>query len=373
MLNEVIDPSFPIDFDDNYVIVMSTQTGSTDISALNGMRGFAALLVICSHTSLREMYFLPNIDLSGIGKSGVFLFFILSSFLLIRQFNFNGRSSFSPIALALYFKKRFFRIFPFYTLYLALAFLSTLALSLVGIQERGIPFELSYVEFIKHIFLLEGKGVTWSIAVEFKFYFFLPVISFLIFKVRAYDCLFPYFFIGLLMLCFVFLFPQYESLENDSRLFPYFQVFLFGALLAELQHKKSGLSSIGIISTQLLSLLGIAGLIIQVPSVYSMFVQVEADYFSKNFFQQSLCWFSIMYCVLNSKGILTKFFEIRILQIFGALSFSIYLIHPIMIGVIAHANVEPVFSAWLVLLLSFITSYLSYKFIELPGMRLVKK
>ena len=351
---------------------MSSKTSIPDIPALNGIRGFAAILVICSHTSLREMYFFPYIDLSGIGKSGVFLFFILSSFLLIRQFNFKGESSFTTMSLVLYFKKRFVRIFPFYTVYLAVALLSTLALSLIGIQERGIPFTLSFVEFIKHIFLLEGKGVTWSIAVEFKFYFFLPAIAFLLFKARAYNSLFPYVFIILLMLCFMLLFPQNESLENDSRLFPYIQVFLFGALLAELQQKKNELSRFGVISTQLLSLLGIAGLIIQVPSIYSMFVQVEANHFSKNFFQQALCWLFILYYVMNSKGLLTKFFEFKILQLFGTLSFSIYLIHPIWIGIIVHAKIETLFNAWLVLLLSLITSYISYRFIELPGMQLLK-
>jgi peptidoglycan/LPS O-acetylase OafA/YrhL len=47
-------------------------------SALNGLRGFAVLIVFFSHISNDNMHIFPNLDFSGIGKSGVYLFFILS-------------------------------------------------------------------------------------------------------------------------------------------------------------------------------------------------------------------------------------------------------------------------------------------------------
>lgn len=48
------------------------------LAALDGLRGFAALVVVLSHSSNAGMFLLPNLDARGLGKSGVFLFFLLS-------------------------------------------------------------------------------------------------------------------------------------------------------------------------------------------------------------------------------------------------------------------------------------------------------
>lgn len=56
------------------------------LPALDGIRGFAAILVLLSHASLGGMMFLPGLDFGGVGKYGVFVFFVLSAFLLSLQF-----------------------------------------------------------------------------------------------------------------------------------------------------------------------------------------------------------------------------------------------------------------------------------------------
>jgi peptidoglycan/LPS O-acetylase OafA/YrhL len=40
------------------------------LDALDGLRGFAALMVIFSHTSNSSMFFIPYLNTRGIGKSG---------------------------------------------------------------------------------------------------------------------------------------------------------------------------------------------------------------------------------------------------------------------------------------------------------------
>ena len=45
--------------------------------ALDGLRGLAVLLVVLSHASLHNVYLFPGLDFSGMGKPGVFLFFVL--------------------------------------------------------------------------------------------------------------------------------------------------------------------------------------------------------------------------------------------------------------------------------------------------------
>ena len=85
------------------------------VRSLDGLRGIAVILVLLSHSSNNSIYFHDAIAFNGIGKGGVYLFYVLSAFLLDRQ-----------IALALmkqtaesffwkrYFARRFLRIYPLF-------------------------------------------------------------------------------------------------------------------------------------------------------------------------------------------------------------------------------------------------------------------
>jgi peptidoglycan/LPS O-acetylase OafA/YrhL len=55
------------------------------IPALDGLRGIAILLVLLGHSSLCGMYLFPGLDLSHLGTYGVYLFFVLSAYLLDYQ------------------------------------------------------------------------------------------------------------------------------------------------------------------------------------------------------------------------------------------------------------------------------------------------
>ncbi|MBK9055180.1 MAG: acyltransferase [Chloroflexi bacterium] len=78
------------------------------MDSLDGLRGLAVLLVILGHTSNREAYFFPGANFAGMGKSGVFLFFILSSFLLTYPFLEKGEEARSKNFLLNYAIRRFF-------------------------------------------------------------------------------------------------------------------------------------------------------------------------------------------------------------------------------------------------------------------------
>ena len=53
--------------------------------ALDGLRGVAVLLVLLAHSSNVGLRLHPALDLSGCGRMGVFLFFVLSAYLLTGQ------------------------------------------------------------------------------------------------------------------------------------------------------------------------------------------------------------------------------------------------------------------------------------------------
>jgi len=149
------------------------------IDALDGLRGLAVLMVFVSHASKNNMNLLPGLDLSGIGKSGVYLFFLLSSFLLTLPFLAKGKAAFTLRPMANYFVRRFFRIYPLFAFYLLTCILGTW--SVVRFQVAtplgGIPFALNWSEMLDHLLLQKGYSVTWSIPVEFRYYFVLPLVA----------------------------------------------------------------------------------------------------------------------------------------------------------------------------------------------------
>lgn len=341
------------------------------MDSLDGLRGFAALIVVFSHTSNSGMLFIPFLDLRGIGKSGVFLFFLLSSFLLTLPLLQKGKEVLSFPVMSHYWQRRFFRIYPLYTLYLLLGLISTVLISkTLEKTGAGIPFGLDWLGFIKHLALLEGKGVTWSIAVEFKFYFALPFFALAIAFTRSYGPL----AIAVIFILFITLSqlisPQSESLTNDVRLLPYMPIFTLGMFLAVLQDhiNNSGHNLFTTLLCKYGGYLGVAGVIVMTPSVFSLFGErVPNDYFHKEFILYSIFWSLILLSSINTQGLLKSFFTLPILRFYGALSFSLYLFHIIFIEALSRIGLNGHISAWLVLFGSTLVAYISFKLLEEPA------
>ena len=342
------------------------------LDALDGLRGFAALIVILSHTSNSSMFFLPYINAYGIGKSGVFLFFLLSSFLLSRALIKQDSGAFTSKSISHYAQRRFFRIYPLYLPYLLLGLITTMIFSsLLNKEGVGLPFNLTVSDFFKHLFLLEGKGVTWSIAVEFKFYFVLPAI---IFCCHILKSKIGYISELVFLLSLVFLSqivsPQEESLKNDSRLLPYMCIFIVGTILAviqcEIESKKIDKNMLKPIVP--LSYVSVLLLVFMTPSVASLVLQdVDKNYFHKDFLQYTALWSLVLLSIINFDSRLSSFFKMKWLCFYGSLSFSIYLFHPIFITLAKKLSLDQYMAAWFVLLASTITSYISFKLLEMPA------
>jgi peptidoglycan/LPS O-acetylase OafA/YrhL len=340
------------------------------MDSLDGLRGLAALIVVFSHTSNCGMFFIPFLDLSGIGKSGVFLFFLLSSFLLTLPLLRKGKEIFTFPVMSHYWQRRFFRIYPLYTLYLLLGVISTWVIAAaLGKSGMGIPFALDWSGFINHLALLEGKGITWSIAVEFKFYFILPFFVLAIVFIRSYGPGVTILFFLLLLLLSQAIFPQSESMVNDTRLLPYMPIFIIGMFLAVLQEYINLNESNKVITSicRCLGYLGVVGVIVMTPLVFSFFGdRVAGNYFHKQFILYALFWSFIILSSVNVQGLLLRFFTLPILRFYGAISFGLYLFHPIFIGALRRFEINGYMSSWLVLLGSTATAYISFRLIEGP-------
>ena len=340
------------------------------IDALDGLRGFAALIVLFSHTSDSGMHFIPFLDLRGIGKSCVFLFFLLSSFLLTLPLLSKGKKVLSLPVMSHYWQRRFFRIYPLYILYLLLGVISTWFIATtLGKSGLGIPFELDWYGFFYHLALVEGKGVTWSVAVEFKFYFILPFLVLAIVFIRSYGPSVTILFFLALLLLSQLISPQSESLKNDARLLPYMPIFIIGMFLAVLQDylNNNNLTNVATAILKYLGFFGVIGVIVMTPLVFSLFGdRVPNNYFHKQFILYSLFWSFILMSAVNIEGVIQRFFTLPALRFYGALSFSLYLFHPIFISIIGRTELNGYLSAWLIFLASTAAAYISFRVLEGP-------
>lgn len=340
------------------------------MDSLDGLRGFAALIVVLSHTSNSGMFFVPFLDLSGIGKSGVFLFFLLSSFLLTLPLLRKGKEVLSFPVMSHYWQRRFFRIYPLYTLYLLLGVVSTWVFgSVLGKSGIGIPFELDWLGIVKHLALVEGKGVTWSIAVEFKFYFLLPLLVLAIVLARSYGPVATGAFFFVLLLLSQAISPQGEAMENDARLLPYMPIFIIGMFLAVVQdHINSNKGSVAVAALcRYLGYLGMAGVVVMTPLVFSLFGdKVAENHFHKQFILYAVLWAFVLLSSVNARGVLQSFFTLPLLRFYGALSFSLYLFHPIFVSAVGALNLNGYIGFWVVLLGSTAAAFVSFTILEGP-------
>jgi len=136
------------------------------LDVLDGVRGLAVLIVMLSHASGREMAVLPWLNFVGIGHVGVYLFFVLSGYLLTCNL-LEGQTT------GAFYMRRVFRIVPLYYCVL------------VGVliyQATG-QYSQSYLHIsdgvhgaVMHFLFLKGDSVFWTLAAEFAFYLLLPPI-----------------------------------------------------------------------------------------------------------------------------------------------------------------------------------------------------
>jgi peptidoglycan/LPS O-acetylase OafA/YrhL len=151
---------------------------------MEGVRGFAVLMVFCVHYHAAFEAFLDHQSwsytvsyfFSELGHCGVDLFFVLSGYLIYA-------ASLKPgLRIGLFWKRRIQRIYPTFLV----VFLIYLALSFVFTERSKIPEALvgKMVFFVGNLLLVAGLlpiqpliTVTWSLSFEVFFYFLMPVVA----------------------------------------------------------------------------------------------------------------------------------------------------------------------------------------------------
>ncbi|MBY0430827.1 MAG: acyltransferase, partial [Rhodospirillales bacterium] len=185
---------------------------------LDGLRGIAVLMVVLSHTSNNGLHIVPFLNMAGSGKVGVWLFFVLSAFLLTRKLDGKARrGGLTPGVCAEYAVHRVARIMPLLTLVL------------LGYLAAG-RFTAQHV--VEHLLLLRGDFIFWAIPVECYYYVVIPIL------VWTYDTVFRKRFGAFLALLVPLaiaghvLFPPSLAFNNSINLLVYLSVFLCGSIIA---------------------------------------------------------------------------------------------------------------------------------------------
>ena len=350
-------------------------------SGLNELRAIAALLVLVHHveiykhrlnmSSLFDFGIYAKSFISRLGKNGVFLFFVLSGF-LITYLLIEEKNSVGKISVSKFYGRRILRIWPLYIIILLIGFFILPKIyvafpdffegqyyynSLIEELEYGNNL-LLYVLFMSNIALIFFSPVaasshSWSVSVEEQFYFIWPWIIKVFYKKLL---------AVLLLIILAFSFTKFVFPDTFiSKVFNllYMDFMAMGALFAYVfKYYKSILAKLlnnkAIVALIFMSV--IAHLIFRLPGI------------TKAFTFGCLIIFIIHYR-----------FKVNVLNYIGKLSYGVYMYHPLMIyfsfSIMNKLNIDNtvyhnILVYLMVLGLTFLISHLSYNYIELHFLKI---
>lgn len=339
-------------------------------SGLNGLRAIAAIAVVISHITLGLGSFGLDAHLFGTfadGKPkglslagyGVSIFFVLSGFLI--TFLLQTEKENAEINIKKFYLRRILRIWPLYYAYLFIC----VALMIFYNSEIGTINLLFYIFYAPNIPFILGGGIGlvahyWSLGVEEQFYLFWPWLN------KKIDNLLVLLILLIMSLITIkialhFLYPNsiLEMAIHVTR----FHCMMIGGVGAILYKQK-----------------------------HTLFLQL-----TDNKISQGICWFILFLVAINKYhfasiidneiisvvGLVVIIGQINIknrlinlensiFDFLGKISYGIYVIHPLLIFLIAKifVNLEVIsFYKYLivyfvVLMATILTAYLSYTYME---------
>lgn len=331
---------------------------------LDGLRGFACLLVIVGHTygTFGNSWISHQIVAA---KSGVYLFFILSAFLLTGQFLEGYKSTQDKLwFLGRYFHRRVIRIIPLY-------FIALTAYYSVGllVPNKSVVIQ-DFPEYLRNIFMYKGSSIFWTVPVEFKFYFLIPFLGIMATAKNG-----GYKILCIFILCILLSLIGFSG-DNKGDLFSLSYVFILGCLLACIFYKSNFLEQR---TRPLLNTITGAAMICAYILIPTFLIQVsgytmgEVEYMAHIW---SIIGFFLMASILGSETYITALMSNAVMRFIGKISYSIYLWH-LLIFVITkvlltdHIPTEiNILVAWT---LTIIVAYFSYNLIEMRLGKLIFK
>ena len=338
-------------------IAGKVSSSGTNYGALDGMRGLAALTVLGEHSGVFK----------GTGWLGILWFFTLSGFLLSLPFVQDPKRVISYSYMANYMARRLKRVLPMFYVMITMLFL----------------FRGRIVEAFRHYYFVQADGVLWTVPQELFFYFWLPFIMLAIyffFAGRKIPAIL--FLLSLMVISFLYLTNEIISLYGQGvKGAPRIGAFLCGSMfayitslaLAAVKKSNSNLVAPVVFST--------AGLLLYFLLIMLAANDLLAPYgFNPAKFPGIFSFLSgtlILLAVCAGSSRFSAIVGCLPLRAMGLVSFSFYLLHPLVIDIVKSVNrvmfnqVQLSGYAMFVLagILTYIFATITYTYIERPFIR----
>jgi peptidoglycan/LPS O-acetylase OafA/YrhL len=339
------------------------------IPAIDGLRGFAIIGVLLFHLGIPKC---------SLGWTGVELFFVISGFLITRILlnTCEDRDYFKR-----FYVRRALRIFPIY--YLVIIIYTVVAVSSSFGALRTLSLYYVYLQTIPQLrsqfTIMAMLGHTWTLAIEEQFYFFWPLVIFLV-KGRKLLVVITMMFFVALGLRFAFLrFPN--PFLIDGWIGVQIDTLAAGAIVAYTSRINNRQTMQRWLSVAFL--VGMASLLILV-SIVGTSAFWTPKIWGRSWYGPLLI--SILACTFS--GIVglaaighrwTRWLEFRPLMRWGKISYGIYLFHPFVFLLVdravrytGHAQGHLASRGIMLakLSLSYLVASVSWKLIESPILQL---
>jgi peptidoglycan/LPS O-acetylase OafA/YrhL len=374
---------------------MQTKKNYTKLDQLTSLRFFAAWMIVIHHS-------IGLFGIKGFGinlSQGVSFFFILSGFILTYVYptldNWAETKRF--------WRARIARILP---AYLASSLLGFLLLGYVWDIKTAIPYLLMVQAWIPlSTYFFAYNTVSWSVSTEFFFYLIFP---FLLYKWRnnwlLKLLLSAAILIILLVISNALSLPSYYqaldkygielsglSITQDGLIYinPLARTFefIFGMIIAFVWRKNNRLTSSNntLTSSGFSTISELGAIIMCIFSMYYMgFISTWVS--GSILGLSTAIWLGgsgsmlafglLIYIIAQGRGKISKILCIPFLVLLGEISFSLYLIHKILLDFyvknISNFSSLSNLSAFIIFsIISLLSSYLIWSLIEMPGRKLI--
>jgi len=344
------------------------------IPSLDGIRALAVLIVFIGHG-----YTVPSLFP---GHVGVTVFFFLSGFLITTLLR-REISDHGSIQLGNFYLRRVFRILPaayavvICSLALAATGLMGVRVHFTGALSEFLMFTNYYMVYADRENLPPLTSHLWSLAVEEHYYLVYPVAILIMVAFRWPLRRIGYALIALSACVLIWRLYLYSNGADFYRLYvstdTRIDVLLYGSAMALLANPTfddpiPGKQFINSWGPRVLAPLCTIGLVATtlVPNEY--FRLVWADVII------AVCLGFIFWTVISRPGgMITRLLNSRMLIRIGVLSYSMYLFHRLVLGVIGEVVAAPILSDAVALLLTVALAQIVYLVVERPATRLRKK
>lgn len=176
----------------------------------------------------------------------------------------------------------------------------------------------------------QGRGHLWTVIAELQYYFLIPLISFGLFKILKVRKVIAVVALLALWVASIVVFSPFSFGLNATSVTAYFCVFLAGSIAAFLSIRLGTFNSRH--RADAVAAFALFVIVVTTPSVWSFIIEpVEAAHFYRAYPMFALVGVGLIISGIRDDSWAARLFSSAPLQFLGQISFSGYLIHPLLL------------------------------------------